>query len=467
VRSIVAGWLFWVAVGISVGQQPVKLDIQMEGSSVRAGEQVPIRVRLLSAANQAVQAPKRLEVLIQARQRSGEVKPLRTVTLDAGQSEKEIAIAPPGSEMVYIWAKNAELLPGGAYVAVRTAGTDNVKTQTAAPPPQQYAPPNIPIPTRPPSEKRLPTSIRPPVLFAPPPAAVGAVPAPRVMPKLALRYSPDRRFLADGKDSATVQAFLLNESSDSDIRLNLYDSSGSMDPIPLTIPKGQDSGRAAIRFNQPGSVTVEFMGSNPPAEVDGDRKLQIPFMPPITHATLEASPPAISLVDRTDLVITLRDAGERPVASDAVRHVTFAIQSGRGNLTQTEIDIPAGQSEARTTFEPAWMGQAAISAATPNLLSVSIPLQVSMPLGLLLCSVAGGLAGGYFSYLKQKRSGGRRIVIGVVTGFIFYWACLFLGLAAIGHGVVVNPLSAFALSAFGGWLQTDVFSLWKKRLKAV
>jgi hypothetical protein len=153
------------------------------------------------------------------------------------------------------------------------------------------------------------------------------------------------------------------------------------------------------------------------------------------------------------------------VASDAVRHVTFAIQAGRGELTRNEIDIPAGQSEARTTFEPAWMGEAAISAATPNLLSVSIPLEVSMPLGLLLCSVAGGLAGGYFSYLKRKRSGGRRIVIGVVTGFIFYWACLFLGLAAIGRGAVVNPLSAFALSTFGGWMQTDVFSMWKKRLK--
>jgi hypothetical protein len=187
---------------------------------------------------------------------------------------------------------------------------------------------------------------------------------------------------------------------------------------------------------------------------------------PITHATLEASPPAISLVDQADLVVTLRDENDRPVASDAIRHVIFAIQAGRGELKQMELDIGEGQFEARTSFQPEWLGRAEISAATPNLLTVSIPLQVSMPLGLVLSSLAGGLVGGYLSYLKRKRSGRRQIGIGVVTGFIFYWACLFVGLAAIGHAAVVNPLSAFALSTFGGWMQAEVLTLWKSRLKA-
>jgi hypothetical protein len=75
------------------------------------------------------------------------------------------------------------------------------------------------------------------------------------------------------------------------------------------------------------------------------------------------------------------------------------------------------------------------------------------------------LAGGYLAYRKRKRSGRRQIGIGAVTGFLFYWACLFLGLAAVGHAAAVNPLSAFALSTFGGWMQTGVFSFWKSRLK--
>jgi hypothetical protein len=49
--------------------------------------------------------------------------------------------------------------------------------------------------------------------------------------------------------------------------------------------------------------------------------------------------------------------------------------------------------------------------------------------------------------------------IGVATGFLFYWACIFLGFTAARREVVLNPLSALALSAIGGWLQTEVFSL--------
>lgn len=446
-RNLIGALLLLPAFTIRAAERPVKLDVEAEWYAVRAGEQVPIRVRLLNAANQPAATTKRLDIQVQARLTSGEVKALRTVTLEPGEFTKQVVIIPPGTGMVYIWAKHSELLPGGAFLAVRAL--DPANPRGPAPPAQQG---RIAVNSQP-----IPGSRQP---------GTAATTLARIVPKLALRYSPDRRFLADGKDTATVQAFLLSEPGDTDIRINLFDSSGTMAPIPLTIPGGEDSGRAALTFGQPGNVTVEFLGSEPRAEVDGERKLHIPFMPPITHVTLEASPPSISLVDKAELVISLRDERERPVASDVARHVTFAIRAGRGELTQRELDIGAGQFEARTVFQPAWLGQFAISAATPNLFTVSVPLQVSMPLGLLMCSLGGGLAGGYFSYLKRKRSGRRRIGIGVVTGFIFYWACLFVGLAAIGHAVVVNPFSAFALSAFGGWMQTDVFTLWKSRLKA-
>ena len=157
--------------------------------------------------------------------------------------------------------------------------------------------------------------------------------------------------------------------------------------------------------------------------------------------------------------IKLTESLAAPLLVDTRKH-------DEAQLAQKEVDIAAGQFEARTSFQPAWMGRAQISAATPNLWTASAPIQVSTPAFLLACSIAGGLAGGYFSYMKRKRSGQRRIGIGVVTGFIFYWGCLFLGLAAIGHAVVVNPLSAFVLSTFGGWMQLDVFTFWKPRLKA-
>jgi hypothetical protein len=428
-RSVMAACVLLSATSLAVAQIPVKLDVEASWHVMQAGAQVPVRIRMLDSANRPVKAPRRFEILLQARLASGEVKPLRTVELATGQLEKEVTIAPPGNGMVYIWAKNSELLPGGEFVSV------------AAPPGPAKPSGALPAPT--------------PAPFA------------REIPRLALRFSPDRRFLADGKDAATVQAFLLTGPANvsGDIRLNVFDSSGTMQPAPLTIPKGQDSGRAKLTYTNPGAVTVEFLGSTPPAAIEGDKKLQIQFMPPIARAALEASPPAISLVDTADLVVRLTDEQGRPVASDAARHVAFAIQSGRGSITRKELDIPAGQFEARSTFEPAWLGQTSILAATPNLLTATAPVQVSAPTGLLLFSLAGGLAGGYLSYLKRKRSGQRRIAIGIVTGFIFYWACLFVGLAAVGRGIVVNPLSAFALSTLGGWMQTEVFSMLKSRVK--
>ena len=455
-RNVIPLLLFLAVRGFPADRRPVKIDIQAEWQTMRAGEPVPIRIRLMTASNEPAAAPKRLDVALQARLPSREVKPLRSVTFEAGEMEKAVSITPPGSGVIYIWAKQAELLPGGIFVVLRLPAS--------SPPPAPQAPANQN--SRPPQQSAVPApasakSPQPSTTAVPPPL----IPVRSSVPELALRYSPDRRFLADGRDAATVQAFLLGEATSNDIRLNLFDSSGTMKPVPLTIRGGQDAGQAAVTFNQPGTVTVEFMGSEPAAKVNGDRKLQISFMPAITHVALEASPPAISLIDTADLVLTLRDSQERPVASDVARHVTFTIGNGRGGLTRQEADMAAGQFEVRTSFQPEGLGQVEILAGTPNLLTTSIRMQVSAPIVLLVFSLFGGLAGGYLSYWKHKRSGRRQIVLGGVTGFLFYWACLFLGLASLAHAVVVNPLSAFALSTFGGWMQTGVFTFWKARLK--
>jgi len=436
-RAFSMGAVFTVLLllGAAAGQAPVKLDVQADRHTTRQGEPMPVRIRLLDAANRPAKAPKTLVVLLQARLASREVKSLGTAEFQPGDTSKDFTVTPPGAGLVYIWAKHPELLPGGAYVAVRAR---------AAPAPPMESP-------RSPATRLAP---------------VQAAPLARELPRLALRYSPDRKFLADGKDAATVQAFLLSDlaSVASEILLNVYDSSGTLQPRPFAIAQGQESGQAALTFTSPGTVTVEFLSSTPAATLDGDKRLQIQFVPAITRLALEASPPGISLVDTADLVVTLSDDQGRPIATDTARHVTFAIASGRGEMTREELDIGPGQFQARTTFQPVWLGRSEVSAATPNLLLVSAPVQVSAPTGLLLFSLAGGLAGGYLSYLKQKRAGPKRIAIGLVTGFIFYWACLFLGLASVGHAVVVNPMSAFALSTLGGWMQTEVFTFLKSRI---
>ena len=111
-RSVMAVCVL-LSASQAVAQTPVKLDVEASWHVIQAGAQVPVRIRMLDSANRPVKASRPFVILLQARLASGEVKPLRTVELAAGQLEKEVTIAPPGNGMVYIWAKNAELLPGG------------------------------------------------------------------------------------------------------------------------------------------------------------------------------------------------------------------------------------------------------------------------------------------------------------------------------------------------------------------
>ena len=99
---------------------PVKLAAEINTQAIESGEKIVVQVGLLDAANQPAAAPKSLPVLLQARQSSGQVEKLGMVTIDAGQSLKRTVVSVPGNGLVYVWAKNPELLPGGQFVQVRT-----------------------------------------------------------------------------------------------------------------------------------------------------------------------------------------------------------------------------------------------------------------------------------------------------------------------------------------------------------
>jgi hypothetical protein len=400
---------------------------------VRGGEKIVIQVSLLNAANRPAKAPKLISVLLQARLAPGKVESLQSVAIQAGQSSTSVALPLPGNGLVYVWAKHAELLPGGEFVRVRAAessGDHGPGTPTVAPEPSARPSPVSPL-------------------------------SPRSLPQITLRYSPDREFLADGKDAVSILAFLMgaNETLPSDIHLNVYDSSNTLKPTPLTIRAGEATGQSVLTSTQPGAVMVEFLGSRPSAEFLGDKKLHIKFAPPITRLDLRASPPNISLLDTAELIVTLIDDEGRPLATNTPRRVAFSILSGRGQIEERDLQVPAGQFQVRTKFVPEWPGQVTISSSTPNLLTVTTPMRVSVPILLLLCSSLGGVVGGLLSRRTRRKSDRWRIPIGVATGFLFYWACIFLGFTATKREVVLNPLSALALSAIGGWLQTEVFSM--------
>jgi hypothetical protein len=285
---------------------------------------------------------------------------------------------------------------------------------------------------------------------------------PTSAPRLALRYSPQRKLLADGHDAVTIQAFVLGDDAepagpgDGGFKVNLFASAGTLAPLPLVV-QGL-AGRSTLTADQPGDVDVEFVSSEPSARVEGDQHLHIHFGAPIHGLRLEAKPAAISLVDETDLIVTLVDAGDRAVATDEPRVVLLALDTGHGEIAHKELTIKPGEFEARTQFVATGVGEVEVSAASSSLVNQTARLDVGLPLGLLLVSVMGGLVGGLLAFLRRRGTHWNRIAIGGLTGFMLYWAFIFGLTRVLPHAFVLNPLSNFVLSTVGGWLGTQVFA---------
>jgi hypothetical protein len=289
---------------------------------------------------------------------------------------------------------------------------------------------------------------------SPSPASASAASSATATPHLELRYSPQRKLLADGRDAVTIHAFLFNGdadpqgTADSAFKVTLFASSGSLEPTQLVIQDGE--GHATLTADKPGDIVVEVVRSQPRLDVDGESRMRIHFGVPIHGVRLEAKPASISLVV---------DATGRPVATDEPLVVRLALDSGRGEIAHTELSFQSGAFEARSRFIATGVGEVAVSAASPSLLDQTTRLDVRLPLGLLALSVIGGLVGGLLAYYRRRHSRRTRIAVGAVTGFLLYWAFMFGLVRVLPRGFVLNPLSNFALSAIGGWLGTEVFTL--------
>jgi hypothetical protein len=412
---------------------PVKLELTgPPGHRVIAHKPSRGTVRLLDAHGNPVPAAKDLPVQILLRRRAAEEPRLLTQwKLPKGQSEVSGAFTVPEAGLIYLWARHPELLPGGA----------NLRSSA---PVSDPAPGVRPRPSIGPGggvNSRGPISIRSQTPY-----------------KLALRYAPQRPFLANGEDSATVQAFVSAPEGlqTPEIRLNFFDSSGTLHPKPLVIPAGEDYGEAVVSSRTPGPVRVELVNSRPQVEIDGYRQIELDFGPPIVGMAVEASPSRLTLLDRCDVVVRLIDSEGIPLATANPRKVTLTVREGRGVLDGPELVIGEREFEQRVSFVPTWWGKVRLDAATPNMITVPVEFHVGFPFALLAISIGGGLLGGFVYRLRHRRAKLWRVGVGGVTGFILYWACLFGFLAAGSTEALLNPLSVFAISLLGGWAGTEV-----------
>lgn len=249
-----------------------------------------------------------------------------------------------------------------------------------------------------------------------------------------------------------------------DMLIYVMSSVGSLDPEPLVIPKGQNSGKARLAYDRPAVVSVKFMSSVPWAKGVSGLPLTIAFGP--TKLKMLPNPPKIGLFESTEVAVELADAHGNTVSDDEQREVLLVVESGSGGLDQTRLTIEANDPRATTKFRPTLPGTVRFLAESPNLGSAEAELTVVTPTLILILCAVGGSIGGLVAYLTDKDAKRPRIFIGVVTGFVFYWLLVF-GVILIPNFpqiLVFNPFSAAILGVFGGWLGTKVFSLGLQRM---
>jgi len=341
------------------------------------------------------------------------------------------------------------------YYTMRDLQQKEASLQKAARP----EPPPVPAPTP------LPFQSLPPDRVSP----TGFIPGVISSKKITIRQSPMRPLRADGNDAATIYAFLVGDESvaQREISVRLFNSKGNLIPKPLIIPMGAGSGSSTLTSTEVGEITVEYLDSTPIVALEGEQKIAIPFEPPVTSIEIRASPPAISLEDNVDLVVRLLDNNGKVIATNKPLTISFTIDKGRGKLQHDSMTIPAGNYECRTQFSPTTTGPVEISASTPNILSKSVPIEVTFPIMLTLLSILGGLVGGLIKLLttqKRKKDFNQwTVLFGIVTGPLLYWAVTFGTVSLFPVINALNLFSALFISVIGGWLGTSVFSLILKK----
>lgn len=472
--------LFYPSIEIvraQIEMEPVKINVHAQTRSVIEGNNASVELMLTNAKNKTVKAPKDLMVEVEVLSPSGTVEKQK-VSFKVGEGSKSLQLPLKESGIAEIRATQKELLNGSTFIRVK--------------------------PSRKLLEKVVSPASRTEVLFESQREikkgiALNAVPKLRsiglptkketeagvgikeeeqgiksrdqyiseheVEKKIALRYSPQRRLLADGNDTATIYAFLVGEEdfvTQRNINVRLFNNNGALIPKPLVISAGQDNGFSTLTSNEIGNVTVEYLGSTPKLNLEGEGRLEIPFGPPITNLDIIASPPVISLEDKADIVVRLVDNRRKAIATDKPIIVSFTIDKGQGKIEQKEITISGGNSEGRTQFSPTNMGQVYITAAAPNMLSKTVPIRITFPVMLLLLSGIGGLIGGLIKLitnLGKNKFFTLTVLIGLFTGPLLYWATTVGVISLFPNLNVLNLLSAFFISMLGGWVGTKVFSL--------
>ena len=490
-----------------LSRMPAKIEVTNTSINPVKGESITIHIKLLDAENRPAVANKDFEIEIEGHSQNGTVERSKTL-VKAGETGQTMQLALKDAGVTELTASNKQLAQGGTVLNVRASGSRATPPPSMAATPSATAEPNVrsmlgvglnvgssglnakekptPAPQHPGAEatrhayRARPASELPEVAMAGPPpplpreepSPVTATPSPSTQgsawtPNIKLNYYPKRALRADEKDAATIYAYLPpDDPAHDDMLIYLSSDIGPPNPAPLKIPKGGTMGQATLVTGHPAAIQLWYQWSTPAAKAP-DPPLTIKFSPPVWALRIVPSSPRIGLFESTEIGIELVDSHGISVPADEERPVYLSIGSGTGQLEKGAVKFDSGSGRVASKFIPTWPGAVRLVATTPYLQDASTTFTVATPFWLLLFCALGGALGGLVAFWTEKPAASwQRIPIGLITGFVLYWAFLFgvVSLSSFPHGFLLNPFPAAILSLIGGWIGTKVFTILLKPL---
>jgi hypothetical protein len=443
---VVLGAIFLPATAVFGQGMPAKIAVISESPNPVKGEVITVRITLVDAENRPAVANKNFEIMVESRWQGGGTESSNIIvkTGDTGQTT-QLTLKDAG--VIEITASNKQLAKGGTIVNVRSS------SPLATPTPSMATPPgggflNI-------------------VYFdqegAPLPAST---PSTAWTPKIKLDYYPKRPLRADKNDAATICVILPDEPAREDMLIYLSSDIGPPNPYPIKIQKGESIGKATLVADRAGAIQFWYDYSTPPARAP-DVLPTIKFCAPVWGWKIVPKSPRIGLFESEEIGLQLVDSSGTAVPADEEREANLSIASGTGQFDKWSVRFDSEKGYATATFIPTSPGIIEVVGTTLYLQDQSARFIVTMSFSLLVLCAVGGTLGGLVSYLTQKPSASwARIFIGLITGFVLYWAFLFgaVHLSSFSHGFLFNPFVAMVLSIIGGWIGTNVFTIVLKPL---
>ena len=285
-----------------------------------------------------------------------------------------------------------------------------------------------------------------------------AKPRAEARPRIKIRAIPERKFIANGKDSAKIVAVVYHRDKiEGEIAVRLDHTGGHLEPSIIKIPEGAHIGYAFLTSNDPGNIVIEPLSSSPELPFETGKRISLNFATDEYRVFVSVNPETVTLLTSPEIVARLYALDDRPKPSDKDRKISFTITKGSGEIRPGAATITAGASEVeeRSKYYPSILGDVVIHASTPGLTEQSTAFSVTVPVWVLGFSIFFGLIGGALRAFQDKSP--LLLFMGGITGFVLSWAIV-VGLVSIDfRGHTTNLVSVAAVALIGGWAGPGVF----------